>query len=598
MVSRSSSLHTQVDRRSAPATWTASASAHRVAGRTVLAGLLAAVLLPPALAQQVPDAGSLLRQQAPEPPARPRPTTPAPEPTASTVPAAASQAQEFSLEVKGFQLKGVTLLPLPELLAIVNASVGQRLNVTQLQALGDRLAEEYQRRGYLARVVLPPQDVTTGMVEFLVVEGRLAGVDLQPVGSSRLRGTLVEALASGGLPPGAPVRPAALERAAQLLGDLPGVAASTVLVPGKEPGELRLQVRYEDRPLLSGAVQLDNHGVQSTGITRLNAELSVNNPSGLGDQLLLSSLVSQGTRTARAQYAMALGGSGLRGLVHASGLNYELGAPFESVQGRGQARAWGFGLRHPLLRSQNRNAIANFGWEQRRLENRALGVQTDDRAVDVATFGLAGDAIDGLGAGGLTQWSLALAAGRVDLSANAADLTRDQAGPRRQGSFNKVTWAIGRLQQLGPRLEGMLQLSGQLASKNLDPGEKFGLGGPGGVRGYPALEASGDEAALFTAEVRYRPADSWRVAVFYDHGQVLLQRKPWTGWNGGNPSLPNRYELRGAGLSLAWTPPTRWSVRATLAGPLGSNPGRDASGNDADGRQSNLRGWLVATAQF
>jgi hemolysin activation/secretion protein len=144
----------------------------------------------------------------------------------------------------------------------------------------------------------------------------------------------------------------------------------------------------------------------------------------------------------------------------------------------------------------------------------------------------------------------------------------------------------------------MLQLSGQLASKNLDPGEKFGLGGPGGVRGYPALEASGDEATLFTAEVRLRPADGWRLGVFYDHGQVRLQRKPWPAWNGGNPALPNRYELRGAGLSLAWTPPGRWSVRATLAAPLGSNPGRDASGNDADGRQSNVRGWLAATAQF
>ena len=566
-------------------------------GGAVLAGLVAAFLSPQALAQQVPDAGSLLRQQTPEP-ARPRPATPGPETPTPALPAAASQAQEFSLEVKGFQLKGVTLLPLPELQAIVNARVGQRLNVTQLQALGDRLAEEYQRRGYLARVVLPPQDVTAGTVEFLVVEGRLAGVDLQPVGSPRVQRALVEALASGNMPPGAPIRPAALERAAQLLGELPGLAASTVLVPGREPGELRLQVRYEDRPLLSGAVQLDNHGVRSTGITRLNAELSVDNPAGLGDQLVLSSLVSQGTVTARGQYAIALGGSGLRGLVHASGLNYELGAPFESVQGKGQARAWGFGLRYPLLRSQNRNLIANFGWEQRRLENRALGVQTDDRAVDVATFGLAGDAIDGLGAGGLTQWSLALAAGRVDLAANAADFARDQAGPQRQGSFNKVTWAIGRLQQLGPRLEGMLQLSGQLASKNLDPGEKLGLGGPGGVRGYPALEASGDEATLFTAEVRLRPADGWRLGVFYDHGQVRLQRKPWPAWNGGNPALPNRYELRGAGLSLAWTPPGRWSVRATLAAPLGSNPGRDASGNDADGRQSNVRGWLAATAQF
>jgi hemolysin activation/secretion protein len=570
----------------------------RVGTIAAIAGLFALAFVLPAKAQQVPDAGTLLRQQVPEPVARPRPLSPQPETAAPPAPSGAALTQEFSLEVKGFRLRGVTLIPLPELQLIVDIRVGQRMNLTQLQALGERLAEEYQRRGFLARVVLPPQDVTEGVVEFQVVEGRLAGIDLQPVGSPRLRPGLVEALASGGLPAGAPVQPKALERAAQLLGDLPGVAASTTLVPGREPGELRLQVRYEDRPLFSGSVQLDNFGVQATGINRVNAELAVNNPAGQGDQLSLNVLTSDGTRAARAQYATALGGSGLRGLVQASGLNYELGEPFKNVDGRGQARAWGLGLQYPLLRTQARNAIAKLSWEERRMENSALGQQTDDRALQVVTFGLSGDALDGLGDGGQMRWSLSMVAGRVDLTANAVDYSRDQAGPGRQGEFGKIAWSISRQQQFGSRLEGLLQVSGQFASKNLDPGEKFSLGGPGGVRGYPALEASGDSGLVFTAELLYRLNESWRLGIFYDLGQVQLQRNPWTGWNGGNPGLPNAYELRGAGLSLAWAPPERWSVRATLAGPLGSNPGRDASGNDADGRQSNLRGWLVATALF
>lgn len=69
-------------------------------GGAVLAGLVAALPSPQALAQQVPDAGSLLRQQAPEP-ARPRPAAPGPEaPTPAAPAAAASRTQEFSLEVK------------------------------------------------------------------------------------------------------------------------------------------------------------------------------------------------------------------------------------------------------------------------------------------------------------------------------------------------------------------------------------------------------------------------------------------------------------------------------------------------------------------
>jgi len=551
-----------------------------------------------AWAQQVPDAGALLRQQAPEAPARPRPV-PQPEPSAAARQSEPSASSEFSLAVKGFRLKGVSLLPLSQLQALVIPSVGQRLNLAQLQALAARVAEEYQRQGYLARVVLPPQDVTAGEVELLVVEGRLGGVDLLPRGVSRQKPEVVQSIAAAGMPPGSPVRTDALERAAQLLAELPGVTADAVLVPGRQPGELRLQVSYEDRPMLGGAVQLDNHGVRSTGLARLNAELNLDNPTGRGDQAALSSLISEGTLMVRAQYGTLLGPSGLRAQVHTSALEYRLLAPFKSSQAEGQARAWGLTARYPVLRSQPRNTYASVSWESRRLENRALGVESDLRRLDVGTLGLWGDRADSLGGGGLTQWSLALVSGRLDLSANAADLERDQAGPQRQGSFSKLTWTLARRQAVARRLEAVVQASGQWASKNLDSGEKLSLGGPGGVRAYPSLEASGDAGAVLNAELQLRPREGWRVGVFYDHGWVQLQRKPWPGWNSGNSALPNHFHLRGAGLSMVWAPSGRWAVRAVLASPVGINPGREAAtGRNADGRPSAVRGWMSATAQF
>lgn len=99
MVRRSGSVQAQVDCASAPPTRTASPGDCQVVVGAVLAGLVAALPSPQALAQQVPDAGSLLRQQAPEP-ARPRPAAPGPEAPTPAVPAAASRTQEFSLEVK------------------------------------------------------------------------------------------------------------------------------------------------------------------------------------------------------------------------------------------------------------------------------------------------------------------------------------------------------------------------------------------------------------------------------------------------------------------------------------------------------------------
>jgi hypothetical protein len=39
-------------------------------------------------------------------------------------------------------------------------------------------------------------------------------------------------------------------------------------------------------------------------------------------------------------------------------------------------------------------------------------------------------------------------------------------------------------------------------------------------------------------------------------------------------------------------------LRAMLAMKLGTNPGRDVNGNDADGRDSRMRAWIQAVKYF
>jgi hemolysin activation/secretion protein len=116
-----------------------------------------------------------------------------------------------------------------------------------------------------------------------------------------------------------------------------------------------------------------------------------------------------------------------------------------------------------------------------------------DKQAQVATVSLSGDHRDGLGAGGLSTYSLAWSTGHVDIQTPAARAL-DASTANTNGHFNKLAFAVSRMQQVRQGLTVWTSLSGQMASQNLDVSEKMALGGMYGVRAYPEGEAAADEA--------------------------------------------------------------------------------------------------------
>jgi hypothetical protein len=65
-----------------------------------------------------------------------------------------------------------------------------------------------------------------------------------------------------------------------------------------------------------------------------------------------------------------------------------------------------------------------------------------------------------------------------------------------------------------------------------------------------------------------------------------------------NTTITNSYSLSGLGLGVDYSRPGNVLLRAMLAMKLGTNPGRDVNGNDADGRDSRMRAWIQAVKYF
>ena len=70
-------------------------------------------------------------------------------------------------------------------------------------------------------------------------------------------------------------------------------------------------------------------------------------------------------------------------------------------------------------------------------------------------------------------------------------------------------------------------------------------------------------------------------------------------WNAGNAALPNDYSLAGLGIGLDWRVAPNAFLSASVATPVGNNPGRDIHDANVDGSsQHRPRAWLSFVAQF
>lgn len=569
----------------------------RAARIPLLACLLPALLVAApgaAFAQTAPDAGTILRGiESSLPPKPPPPPSRIFIPGGET-PAAGDLA--IRVRVNAFRIKGATLVPETELLDLLRDLTGRELSLAQIKLAPVRLAEHYREKGFMAKAMLPPQTIEDGIVDIVVIEARLGGVHIGEPRPERADAERAREVLLAKQPVGEPIRADAMLHGLRIVNETPGYAATAVAQAGSREGETDLLLKIDDTPLLSGVAMLDNHGARSTGTRRATASLSLNNPTGPGDQASLMLLEATGNAFARLGYSFPVGHGGARIAFSGTRLSYRLIGDLATLNADGWARLLGITATYPLVRSPAGGLTLSFGLDDKHFVNNANFSNTSDKRIRLRTLGASGDWRDA--ADGNWSGSANLVLGRADLGGNAADLAADKAAASVHGRFAKLTYSLSRSQKLDDDHEIAVNLSGQRANDNLDSGERFSLGGPTGVRAYPVGEASGDEGWLASAELRRQLGDEIQAGVFLEAGSILLHRKPWSGWDAAATNPANRYMLNGAGLTATWKRKGDFVMTAGWAMRLGNNPLADAKGRDSDGTRYAKRLWWQLTKLF
>lgn len=501
----------------------------------------------------------------------------------------------MSITVKAFRFVGNELVTDDRLAPALEPYLHRPLDFAGLQAAAAAITDAYQRIGLLASAYLPKQEITDGHVTLQIVEARFGQVRFDGDVPDRLLIQQAQAIISAALPSGQPFHINKLDRSLLVLDDLPRVAATGRLAPGSGQAETDLVLKLTDEPLLNGEVGLDNTGSRSSGRERLTANVFLNSPLKLGDQLVANLIHSRGSDYGRFVFSLPVGHDGLRIGVNASRLDYDVITPeFKSANINGKSTTWGFDAQYPFIRSRTQNLYLNAAYDDKAFNNEASGAITTRYGLRNLTLGLLGNRFDKWGGGGANFASLNLTAGDVDLdgSPNQAD---DATTTQTHGSFTKLRYALSRQQALTPDLSIYALFTGQFASRNLDSSEKFYLGGANGVRAYPANEGGGSQGTMLNLELRWRILNNLVVTGFYDWGSVKVNRNS----NFAGAQVQNRFDLDGLGAAVAWVGQGGLTLKGTYARRLGNNPNQDATtGKDQDGTLVKNRFWLTATLPF
>lgn len=543
---------------------------HPVLRLGTLAAMTSLALSGVAHAQSVPTVPStggissgMLLQQAPQ-----QPSTVPPSDLdlrmlhSEKKPVADSQA----FMVRRIQITGNTLLSDERLRSLVIGYEGKELTLGNLSDLADIISAAYLRAGYpLVRVYVPPQTLKDGVVKLAVVEARYGKVVLQNQSAVK-DGPLQSTLAP--LQSGQPVANYTLERSLLLLSDIPGAQVNSAIKPGDQAGTSDLVVDVTSAPRYTGTLGVDDYGNEYTGRARVTGSFDVNGLLHEGDLLDFSAASSGGGMNyVQGGYRYLLNGQGTTLRAGISSLHYNLEGELSPLDAYGSALVGSLTLTQPIVRNTAANLYGQIEFDHKLLKDDIglVGIDTDRQAnVWVAT--LAGDERD---MHGVTNYNLGMSHGDIDYSNGLANLI-DYVTARTQGSYNKYTFSLSRLQRLGDHDALYAGFTQQWASKNLDTSEQFFLGGPNTVRGYDVGVLAGSQGNLFSLEYRHDftipgLAGQWQAKLFGDTGRVTVYKDTFArGINSGR--------LSSAGVGLNWTGPHEWTASATVATPIGNTP--------------------------
>jgi hemolysin activation/secretion protein len=537
------------------------------------------------------DAGALERefQRQLE---RQAPTLPTAPPKSQVI--QENQDDEKKVFINGYNLFGNSLLSNDQIQFVIKRWVNREVSFNDLSKMTLAVQDLYSKQGRIALAYIPPQNISDGIIRMEIIEGKMGEITVDALDPSKKnRFDLREAkpyfeIESDG---SQFIDTMKIERSLILLNELPGVIAEGEFLQGKRSGESDYLVRISDGPLFTGNVAISNNDSYSTGVAQTFLNMSLNDISGIGDQVALDVVQSWGSTFGRLEYSRPIGTDGLKVGIRGNYLNYQTLDSWNVSQTSGTSNTLGLNASYALERNYRESKTLYFVLENHQYNNLSSGIQISDYQIINLSAGFNGSYIES--ANTSISYNITSEIGNLKIN-DVSQQISDDNGPKTAGNFIKLSVNASRSQNLEflPKTTWLVMANGQIANKNLNSSEQLYLGGPYAVRAYPVTQGGGSQGLILTNELQYRLNNQLQVGVFGDVGYIQQFISTYPSWQ-GLTNAGNNYNLYAVGLTTKYV----WdklTVNGVLAIRLGDNPLYNSYGQqlNGDGSYRNIQGWI------
>ena len=438
-------------------------------------------------------------------------------------------------------ITGVTLLKPQQFTPLYQSLIGKEISLADIQTVADAIRSQYKARQYLTTtVVVPEQEIKNGVVEILVIEGRMGKLKVEGNKHFPLQ-SVVNAFH---------IKEGDLLNFRQMLTDILRLNQSsdlqgrTVISAGEKLGTSDITLKVHDRSPWHVGMSEDNAGTRLTGKYRTGFTVRSTNATGQLDTLFLSTSLSRYSFGQSASYRIPVGNGSTKLGFDATYFRMRIGREYYPQGIKGTSQIYTPQVIQELWFDDRSQGSAILGMDVKSIYKTALNVKTaDDQlripflALDISEEDAYGQMIFNPRVNVSTEDFLG-ASERGHLSASR---------PGTDGKFVKYEQGFSRIQRMPLDTYATLRIDVQVASRTLPSSDQIQLGGMNSVRGYPEGDFMADSGGFVNVDwfvpVLPQPWHNQIIpVVFMDYGTGHVKTV--------NPGESYRKDLLGVGGGL------------------------------------------------
>lgn len=405
---------------------------------------------------------------------------------------------------------------------VLSSRVGQPLTLGGLNQMVREAVLAYRRSDLpVVDVLVPEQEITSGILQLVIIEGRLGDVIVENAGDAESRALARQIRTERG----EVIRESRLTDDLNWINKHPNRQVDLVFSPGGGYGETDVILRNQTARELTGYLSLDNSGNSALGESRAVLGASWTGPLFFGMDSVLSYQFTTNIDSGSTLY----GHSG----VFASYLpwrhqltvlgahvytdsNVGVGNALFNSGGENKQTSFRYGIPLPGTRSLSHEFELGMDFKSNGSALLFNQVQVFDSTAEIVQYNLGYNIVarDSTGAWRVDAEVVNSPGNNTNKNTDAIFQTQ-RAGATAAYTYGLVT--VERDQQLPKGWSAYGRVQGQASNSNLLATEAIGAGGFDSVRGWEQRALVGDNGIVLTAEVR---TPLWYPSTFLGFGNV------------------------------------------------------------------------------